>query len=103
MLGPTRKWEERRKLLTARAPTVRIDRCVVQQDEKGVYRVEIEGFGLRPAISPPSVTVGGQELEEWTWEPGGKRVSGILRGRPADDRVVVDLGYARTEGYVTAG
>lgn len=100
MIGPARKWEERRKLLASRKPQVRVDRCIVVESEKGYRDVVIEGFGLLPAISPPHVTVGGAALEFAKFEQGGRRVTGIVRDRPKDDQVIVDLGYARAEGYI---
>jgi hypothetical protein len=99
MTGPARKWEERRKLLASRKPRVRVDRCVVTEREKGHYDVMIEGFGLLPAITPPRIAVGGVLLEQAMFEKGGRRVTGVLRDRPKNDQVIVDLGYAHAEGY----
>ena len=99
MINRARKWQERQKLLAARAPRVRVDRCTVTERGDGYhYEVVIEGFGLRPAISPPLVTVGGVTLERPRFEPGGRRVTGQLPGRPRDGYVVIDLRYARWEG-----
>ena len=98
MLGRTKKWEERRKLLMSRTPIARIDRCAVTRDDKGRYRVEIEGLGLHPALAPPTVLIGEQELQEAKFEPGGRRITGVLKGRPSDDSVRLDLGYVRVEG-----
>ena len=99
MIGPARKWRERQKLLASRKPQVRVDRCVVTEVEKGNYDVVIEGFGLRPAITPPHITVGGVPLEQAKFEQGGRRVTAVLRNRPKDDQFIVDLGYARAEGH----
>lgn len=98
MLGRTRKWEERRKLLASRMPTIRIDRCVVTKDKKRGYRIEILGLGMIPAFSPPKVIVGDQEVLETRFEPAGRLVTGFLTDPPTNDSVVVDLGYARAEG-----
>lgn len=99
MIGPARKWIERRDLLAARRPQVRVDRWVIAEGEEGYYDVVIEGVGLLPAITPPHITVGGVTLENATFEQGGRRVTGVLRELPKAERVVVDLGYMRTEGY----
>ena len=98
MTGPARKWEERRKLLASRKPHVRVDRCVVTASDKGDFEVVIEGFGLLPAITPPRITLGGKTLQRTKFELGGRRVTGIVRERPVNNRLVVDLGYARAEG-----
>jgi hypothetical protein len=102
MIGPARKWDERRKLLASRKPQVRVDRCVVTENEKGYRDVVIEGFGLLPAVTPPLITVGGVTVELARFEQGGRRVTGIVRVRPSDGRVIVDLGYARAEGYASS-
>jgi hypothetical protein len=98
MIGLARKWEERRKLLASRKSQVRVDRCVVTQGEKGYRDVVIEGFGLLPAATPPHITVGGVTLELAKFELGGRRVTGVVRDRPKNDEVIVELGYARFEG-----
>ncbi len=100
MIGLARKWHERLKLLASCQPQVRIDRAAVTQVQKGQYDVVIEGFGLRPAITPPAITVGGAPVEQLKFESGGCRVTGVLRTRPVDDRIIVDLGYARATGHV---
>ena len=84
--------------MAGRAPRVRIDRCQVIEGEKGYYDVVIEGFGLRPAITPPRIVVGGVPLEGVRFEEGGRRATGVLREQPRDYQVTVDLGYARAEG-----
>jgi hypothetical protein len=64
----------------------------------GGYDVVIEGFGLQPAFSSPQIAVGGVPLERATFATNGRRVTGIARARPEGRQVVVDLGYAITEG-----
>jgi hypothetical protein len=98
MTGPGRKWEERRRLLASRKPKVRVDSAVVRTGKGGKYEVIIEGFGLRPAISPPQILVGGVLLEEATFARDGRTVTGVLRHRPKNQQVLVDLGYASAEG-----
>ena len=100
LTGPGRKWEELRKLLASRKPKVRVDSVVVRTGSSGKYEVTIEGFGLRPAISPPRILVGGVLLEEATFERDGRTVKGVLRYRPKNQQVLVDLGYASAEGKV---
>ena len=102
MLRPARRWQERRELVSARQPVARIDDCVVTPDDTDGYVAFIEGSGLQPGIVPPSITVGGEPLHDAVFEPGGRRVSGTLRERPRQPRVVIDLGYARAEGTVEA-
>jgi hypothetical protein len=98
MIGLARKWKELRELLAAYQPQVRIDRAAVTQAQNGQYDVVIEGFGLRPSVTPPAITVGGAPVEQLKFESGGRRVTGVLRARPVDDHVIVDLGYARAIG-----
>ena len=98
MTGPARKWEVRRRLLASRGPTVRLDRAVVRTGRNGTYEVTIEGFGLRPAISPPHITVGDVPLEEASFSKDGRTVTGVLRDRPKNQHVAVDLGYAVAQG-----
>jgi hypothetical protein len=101
VIGPARKWEERRQQLAARKPHVRVDRCVLTDGEKGTYQVTIEGFGLLPAITPPRITVGGVPLEQVRVEHGGRRLTGVLSTQPRGTEVIVDLGYARADGETT--
>lgn len=98
-----RNWEERRKLAASRTPQVRLDRVIVKKGGEGQYgfEVAIEGFGLLPALSPPQVTVGGVPVAQLTFATDGRRAAGVLRERPANPQVVVDLGYAHAEGTVT--
>jgi hypothetical protein len=67
----------------------------------GRYDVVIEGFGLTPAVSPPWVAVGGLRLEHASFARDGRRITGTLRDRPANHAVIVDLVFARAEGFVT--
>jgi hypothetical protein len=46
---------------------------------------------------PPRITVGGVALEA-DFEPGGRRVTGVLHSSSKDGHVIVDLGYARAQG-----
>jgi hypothetical protein len=99
----TRNWEERRRLAASRKPQVRIDRAIVKESaqEQYVFEVVIEGFGLLPALVPPEVTVGGVLVQPPTFAANGRSVVGVLRERPPNLHVVVDLGYARAEGTAT--
>jgi hypothetical protein len=103
MTRRARKWEERRKLAASRTPQVRIDRAIVKKGGEGQYgfEVAIEGFGLLPAVSPPQVTVGGVLVAQPKFATDGRSVAGVLRERPENPQVVVDLGYARAEGTAT--
>ena len=97
MTNPARGWRKRQELFAERKPRLRIDSSVLSEGEKGYYDVVIEGIGLLPALTPPHITVGGVTLEQAKFEQGGRQVRGVLRERPKDDKVVVDLGYASTE------
>jgi hypothetical protein len=100
MIGIARKWLERQKALAARAPRVRIDAVTTAAGDKGEYGVVIEGFGLSPAVTPPTITIGGARVEELKFGPGGRRVTGVLRSPSSGDEIVVDLGHARAAGRV---
>jgi hypothetical protein len=100
MIGIARKWLDRQKALAARAPRVRIDAVTMAAADKGEYGVVIEGFGLRPAVTPPTITIGGVRVEELKFEAGGRRATGVLRSPPSGDDVLVDLGHARATGKI---
>jgi hypothetical protein len=38
-------------------------------------------------------------MEQAKFEQGGRRVTAVLRNRPKDDQIIVDLGYARAKGH----
>ena len=97
MLRRARLWLERQKLMQESRPAPRIDRVLVSEAKGDLYEVVIEGLRLTPAISPPSITVGGLPLQQARFEPGGRRITGALYGPPKDERVALDLGYTRTE------
>lgn len=101
MIGPARRWRERHRVLQSRRPMTRLDRCVATEEAAGVYRVVIDGFALMPAVVPPRIVVGGVPLEDVHFEVGARRITGVLRDRPRDEHVLLDLGYARAEGVLT--
>ena len=90
---------EKRKHKTGKRPWVRLDSCTVDEPRKDCsgYRVKIEGVNLRRAISPATVTVGGQLLREMEFASDGRSITGVLAKAPEDERVVVDYGFARAE------
>jgi len=57
----------------------------------------IDRAGVHPAVSPPHVIVGKQEVEALTFGKDGRQIRGVLPRRPEDDRVVVDHGFAHAE------
>ncbi len=96
---PTRReWLARQKQAQERKPLLRIDRVHITSlgPEKG-YEVVIEGFNLRPSISPPSVRVGQVLAENLIFEKEGRVIRGLLREKPRDSSVVVDYGFAGAE------
>jgi hypothetical protein len=99
MTDPTNEWKRRQKLVAERQPVVRIDDVTIEEGNDG-YKVAIDGFGLRPAISPPLVTVGGVQVEKLRVEEGGRRLTGYLPEKPQSNEVMVDLGYACGKGKI---
>ena len=81
-----------------RRPRIRLDDvAITEQRTDDSYDVRIEGINFRSVIVPPTVTVGGQPLEEVAVVPTGHRITGILPNEPEGRQVVVDYGFARDE------
>lgn len=84
-----------------RAGWIRVDGVEIQEGRtrrgERAYSVRIRGVNLRGAISPPRVEVGGQVLEEMSFAPDGRTLSGIVRDKPVAEHVVVDYGSVRAE------
>lgn len=96
MSRKAKDWHEQRGRASEQAPVVRVDRVSIgEKDERGAYPVQIEGFNLHQAISPPSVFVGGVRLEQIGFHESGRAIRGVLREAPDGDRVDVDYGFAR--------
>lgn len=92
MTGIEDKWKDRQKQFAARAPRFRIDRCELKRG-KGGYTLVVEGIGLRPAVSPVSVTVGGKPVTDMRFQPDGRQMTAALEKAPKDRNVVIDLGH----------
>ena len=82
-----------------RRPWVRLDDYVVKKtsDSSERYEVKITGVNLRSAISPPTITVGGQQLRDVRFAPDGRSVTGMVQKIPEVEEVVVDYGFMRAE------
>jgi hypothetical protein len=99
-------WKEMQKMIAARAPIVRLDRCHVKpvsdnkRKKKRSYEALIEGYNMHQAISPPRVTVGGVMLENIRFQDDGTAIRGTLSKRPRDRTVVVDYGFTRAEALL---
>lgn len=90
--------EDTRRHKTGRRPNLRLDHCRVSEpDDSNAsgYVVTIEGVNLRRAISPPTITIGGQLVRDLHFAPDGRSVTGMIDSRPASERLVVDYGFAR--------
>ena len=85
--------------MEGRKPWIRVDEAQIVEDPRspGAYRVQISGHNLKMAISPPRITVAGIPLENQSFEPGGKTITGTLSRKPGSDEVIVDYGFARGE------
>jgi hypothetical protein len=74
---------------------IRIDKATASPaSTRGVYDVAITGVNLHMAVVPPRILIGGVPLQQLSFEPGGGRITGILRGTPEDGSVSVDYGFA---------
>ena len=81
-----------------RTPRIRLDdAAITERRAEGGYDGRIKGVDLWSVIVPPTVTVGGQPLEEVAVEPTGHRITGVLPNEPEGRQVVVDYGFARHE------
>jgi hypothetical protein len=82
--------------MEGRRPWIRVDDARIEEDTErsGRYRVTISGHNLKMAISPPRIQVGGVDLRDVTFDPGGKQVTGTLPEKPESDEVTVDYGFA---------
>jgi hypothetical protein len=82
--------------LEGRRPWIRLDAARIEEDTEhpGYYRVTISGHNLKMAISPPRILVGGVELTDVRFDPGGKQITGTLAKKPESDEVTVDYGFA---------
>lgn len=83
-----------------RSGWLRLDRCTVDEKPdktRNGYPVTIEGVNLRAAISPPTVTIGGQRVHELHFAPDGRSITGLIKEPPEDRQVIVDYGFARGE------
>lgn len=84
-----------RRETQGRRAWIRIDKATASPaSTHGVYDVAITGVNLHMAVVPPRVLVGGVPLQQLSFEPGGGRITGVLRGTPADGTVSVDYGFA---------
>lgn len=90
--------EDQRHHKSGRRPWLRVDGVVVDKrsTKTGGYRVKIEGVNIRGAISPPTITVGGQHVTEMQFAPDGRSMTGVIHDLPANEYVVVDYGFAKT-------
>lgn len=88
--------------LEGRRPWIRLDEAQIEEDPErsGQYRVTISGHNLKMAISPPRISVGGVELENLSFDPGGKHITGTLPKKPESDEVTVDYGFAKGQTKV---
>jgi hypothetical protein len=74
---------------------IRIDKATASSaSTRGVYDVAITELNLHMAVVPPRILVGGVPLQQLSSEPGGGRITGVLRGTPEDSSVSVDYGFA---------
>lgn len=96
-IGPTRKWKKRQNQRARNRPQIRIYHCGLIAQGDGGYMIVVEGYGLRPGITPPLMTLGGVPIENLKFEPSGRRVTGVIRAHPGEDVLVVDLGFACLE------
>ncbi|WP_427017621.1 hypothetical protein ACQCSX_03105 [Pseudarthrobacter sp. P1] len=77
---------------------IRVDRATVSASStRGVYDVAITGVNLHMAVVPPRILVGGVPLQQLSFEPGGGRITGVLKHRPEGGSVSVDYGFASGE------
>lgn len=89
---------DNRRVKKGRRPWIRIDACTVACNKNAApYPVKIEGFNLRPGISPPIVTVGGQPLRELEFALDGRSIKGVLTDVPKGTRCIIDYGIAVAE------
>ncbi len=95
-------WKRLQRDLGGRRPELRAKRGTLTPavGPRG-YLVHVEGVGLSPALSPPTVTVGGQAVTKLRFGPDGTTLDGFVAANPRDDRLVVDYGFARTEVKLT--
>ncbi|WP_026555109.1 hypothetical protein [Arthrobacter sp. 35W] len=74
---------------------IRVDKAAASPaTTRGVYDVAITGVNLHMAVVPPRIMVGGVPLQQLSFEPGGRRITGVLRGAPEGGSVSVDYGFA---------
>ena len=84
-----------RQEMQERRVWIRIDKATASPASTGgVYDVAITGVNLHMAVVPPRILVGGVPLQQLSFEPGGGRITGVLRGTPEDGSVSVDYGFA---------
>lgn len=92
----------RRRAMAPVEPTVVVDRgTLFVGAAANDYRIEVGGRGLFLALAPPDVTVGGVSVHDLSTSSDGTSMTGRLPSLPADARLVIDYGFARSEFTLT--